>query len=102
MSTSLGSDAFEPDRKRQPNTFGWLGPSPRTALCHSAHLVRTADRLSRTTNGVRTEIDHILMTRRCLATQPTVLTRIGEHVLCGHAGSISDHAALVCDLECVP
>ena len=52
--------------------------------------------------GVRTEIDHILTTRHCQATRPAVMTSIGEHVLCSQAGSISDHAVLMCDLECVP
>ena len=53
-------------------------------------------------NDVRTEIDHILTTNHCQATQAAVLTTIGEHVLCGQAGSISDHAVLMCDLRSVP
>lgn len=53
-------------------------------------------------NGVRTEIDHVLVTRHCRATHPVVLTGIGEYTLCGQANSISDHAVLMCDLESVP
>lgn len=53
-------------------------------------------------NGVRTEIDYVLVTRRCRATHPVVLTGIDEYSLCGQTNSISDHAALMCDLESVP
>jgi len=52
-------------------------------------------------NGVRSEIDHVLVTRQCRATHPVVLTTVGEFSLCGQANSISDHAVLMCDLESV-
>ncbi len=49
--------------------------------------------------GRSSEIDHILATDRCILSCPRILRAIGGYELAGSKPALSDHAALICDVN---
>ena len=50
-------------------------------------------------DGKTSTIDHLLSTSDCLIADPKYITKINQHCLVGSAGSISDHAILVANIN---
>ena len=50
-------------------------------------------------SGQTSEIDHILATDHCVLTDAKSIQSAGGFTLCGSSGAISDHAALVAQVE---
>jgi len=50
---------------------------------------------------VRSEIDHVLFTKHCIVQDARYVTEAGKHILAGAVSALSDHAALMVEINVV-
>lgn len=66
---------------------GWTRHQPEGAASFYGH------------GGFQSEIDHIVTNSRCVVHKTKYVTSVAEFALAGSRGAISDHAALIADIE---
>jgi hypothetical protein len=80
-------------------TGRWARPQLAQMLAHGWRRAEPLDGPSYFgANGVQSEIDHLLFTRKCDVKEGRFVRRIGGYTLAGQADALSDHAALLCEV----